>query len=74
MPIYEYKCSKCDHQFEQLVKSMNAQADVACPGCGSKKAEKQLSVFAARQAQPAASAMPPGCGGCAQAGSCPMME
>jgi len=43
MPIYEYECRKCGHQFEQLIlKDMVA----ACPECKSKKLEQLLSAFA----------------------------
>lgn len=72
MPIYEYKCDKCEHRFEQLVKSMSGDNGVVCPECGSKKVAKQLSVFAARQGQTASAPPAPGCHGCAEAGSCPM--
>jgi putative FmdB family regulatory protein len=75
MPIYEYKCAKCEHQFEQLVKSMDTSAAVVCPQCGGKKVEKLLSVFAARQGQPAPSpAAGPGCGSCGEAGACPFRQ
>lgn len=74
MPIYEYRCGKCDHRFEQLVRSMNDDSGVACPECGSKRTEKQLSVFAARDGQPKTSSAPMGCGGCAQTGSCPFQQ
>lgn len=45
MPIYEFACQSCGHRFEELVGShvgMDA-ADVACPECGSEKAERLLS-------------------------------
>lgn len=71
MPIYEYKCDKCEHRFEQLVKSMNGDGTVVCPECGSKKVEKQLSVFAARQGQTASAPAGAGCHNCGEAGSCP---
>ncbi len=29
MPIYEFKCGQCDHQFEELVARMGDVA--ACP-------------------------------------------
>jgi putative FmdB family regulatory protein len=45
MPMYEYKCSECEHQFEELVSS--GTVSVACPKCGSEKTQKLLSVFAA---------------------------
>ena len=47
MPIYEYICKKCSHQFELLRLSSNGFTDVACPECGSSKAEKKLSTFSA---------------------------
>lgn len=75
MPIYEYKCPKCEHRFEQLVKSMSAEETVVCPECGSKHVEKQLSVFAARLGQPAPAHSPgAGCGSCGEAGSCPFRD
>ena len=33
MPIYEYICGKCDHEFEALVPRPDAKA--ACPECGA---------------------------------------
>lgn len=47
MPIYEYVCKKCSHQFELLRLSSNDFKNVKCPECGSGKAEKKLSTFAA---------------------------
>lgn len=43
MPLFEYVCKKCGHQFETLVMGI---ASPSCPLCQSKKLEKQLSVFA----------------------------
>ena len=34
MPLFEYKCEKCNRIFESLVKRYDA--DVYCPTCGSK--------------------------------------
>ena len=43
MPIYEYECRGCGHQFELLVlKGTVAE----CPECKSKKLEQLLSGFA----------------------------
>jgi len=47
MPIYEYVCRSCSHQFEALRLSSNGFTDVVCPECGSAKAAKKLSTFAA---------------------------
>jgi putative FmdB family regulatory protein len=43
MPIYEYHCEPCDHDFETLVRS---SSDVPrCPKCGeSDTLQKQFSV------------------------------
>jgi len=42
MPIYEYKCEKCNNCFEKLVFASDDE-DVACPCCGTKKVKKLLS-------------------------------
>ncbi|NMA43698.1 MAG: zinc ribbon domain-containing protein [Oligosphaeraceae bacterium] len=47
MPIYEYKCSSCDHQFSHLHKRLGEPAP-ACPSCGGNKIEKLLSTFSAK--------------------------
>ncbi len=44
MPIYEYICSKCQNEFEALVRG---EEDLKCPKCGSGKLTKQWSVPAA---------------------------
>jgi putative FmdB family regulatory protein len=45
MPLYVFKCSKCDHEFEKL-QSFSAEAP-ACPKCGVEKTEKQITAHAA---------------------------
>ena len=40
MPIYEYQCSDCAHEFETLVLK---GSEPACPNCGSAKLERQVS-------------------------------
>ena len=42
MPIYEYICQACGHEFELLVMGSERPA---CPGCDSKKLEKKFSSF-----------------------------
>jgi len=51
MPIYEYLCSSCGRSFEELARTMDDPEGLICPQCGSRKVERQLSVFAARQAE-----------------------
>jgi putative FmdB family regulatory protein len=45
MPIYEYCCQECGERFEKLVRGNSDQNELTCPNCGSKQAEKLLSVF-----------------------------
>ncbi|WP_022850202.1 FmdB family zinc ribbon protein [Limisalsivibrio acetivorans] len=41
MPIYEYKCKKCENEFSKLVFS--STAEVKCPKCESEEVEKLIS-------------------------------
>jgi len=43
MPIFEYVCKACDHEFEAIVYG-GKKAE--CPKCKSKQLAPQLSVFA----------------------------
>jgi putative FmdB family regulatory protein len=40
MPIYEYRCGGCGHEFEQLVRTGDVPS---CPSCHSQTLERQLS-------------------------------
>jgi putative FmdB family regulatory protein len=50
MPIYEYKCVSCGHQFERLVRRSStpvaADGAAGCPACGRLELEQVLSLFA----------------------------
>ncbi|MCL4194702.1 MAG: zinc ribbon domain-containing protein [Thermoguttaceae bacterium] len=68
MPIYEYVCADCGHEFEYLLRGGESPA---CPSCGHSNLNKQLSVPAA----PALRAAAPCCpakesGSCAMSGEC----
>jgi putative FmdB family regulatory protein len=41
MPLFEYHCRKCDHEFEALVRP--GQPAATCKSCGSEDIEKLLS-------------------------------
>jgi putative FmdB family regulatory protein len=43
MPLYEYRCRDCDHDFELLVRESTT---LECPACHGQSLDKQLSVFA----------------------------
>ncbi|MBC7897603.1 MAG: zinc ribbon domain-containing protein [Cytophagaceae bacterium] len=42
MPIYEYACPSCAHQFEFLV--LRGQEPSDCPKCGAAPIERRLSL------------------------------
>ena len=43
MPIYEYRCKKCNHVFEELQKINEGNEDLVCPACREPRPEKLLS-------------------------------
>lgn len=48
MPIYEYHCSDCGHDFEKLVRFSDLKIDTPeCPDCQSENTNKRMSTFAA---------------------------
>lgn len=49
MPIYEFKCSACDHVFERLQKLSDADP-TDCPECGAAQVRRQLTAPAFRLA------------------------
>jgi putative FmdB family regulatory protein len=34
MPMYDYKCSSCEHTFERIVSKYNTEEKQECPECG----------------------------------------
>jgi putative FmdB family regulatory protein len=42
MPLYDYKCNKCAHQFEVL-QSMKDKTLKKCPECGNNSLKKLVS-------------------------------
>ena len=47
MPIYEYQCQSCTHEFEALQKVSDAPL-VDCPDCGKPELRKKVSAAAFR--------------------------
>jgi putative FmdB family regulatory protein len=47
MPLFEYSCRTCDHQFEALVRGSDTPT---CPSCHGSALQRRQSVFAARTA------------------------
>ncbi len=46
MPLYEYRCADCEHEFEALVPAGRAD-QASCPACGAGDVNRLLSLFAA---------------------------
>ena len=47
MPIYEYQCQACEHQFERLQKVSDKPLNI-CPDCGKPELKKLVSAAAFR--------------------------
>lgn len=45
MPIYEYRCGKCNHKFDALQKMDEDGTGLKCPQCGADNPVKILSAF-----------------------------
>ncbi len=45
MPIYEYRCEKCEERFEEYLSSSTKPAP-PCPKCGSTDVVRLVSPFA----------------------------
>lgn len=41
MPIYEFKCTKCGNEFEEILFGSDDTA--TCPACGSGETERLMS-------------------------------
>jgi putative FmdB family regulatory protein len=62
MPIFEYICQDCRHEFEALVFGRDK---AKCPKCQSQKLSPQLSVFAVSAKSGAKTSASAGaCGAC----------
>ncbi|MFO7917497.1 MAG: zinc ribbon domain-containing protein [Anaerolineae bacterium] len=53
MPIYEYRCKECGHEFEKLVRSMSDTPEIECPKCHSANCKKAISLFGTSQSRTA---------------------
>lgn len=49
MPIYEYRCQKCQHEFTLVMcMSEHDKSQVVCPQCQSRQVIQQNTVYYAR--------------------------
>jgi len=51
MPIYEYRCNKCNREFSQLFLNRKEIDDVKCRFCNSTNLTKLLSSFRVHQTE-----------------------
>jgi len=65
MPVYEYVCTSCGKEFEQLARSMTERNQARCPKCDGR-GQRRLSVFAARSGAAKSKEFSSGC--CGQCG------
>jgi len=63
MPLFEYACKHCDHQFETLVRATETPE---CPSCHGTELQRRLSSFAAHTSGTSSEPMPTAgaCGRC----------
>ncbi|NLP11986.1 zinc ribbon domain-containing protein [bacterium] len=45
MPIYEYRCERCDKVFEELIRSSYSEQAIVCRHCGSSEIKRAPSLF-----------------------------
>jgi putative FmdB family regulatory protein len=48
MPLYDFRCKSCDHEFEALVRTGDVPL---CPACKGQDLERLLSTFAVDSAE-----------------------
>lgn len=45
MPIYEFRCPRCGHTFEELIFRQSEISELTCPKCGSQEIRQLMSAF-----------------------------
>jgi putative FmdB family regulatory protein len=70
MPVFEFLCERCQHEFEELL--LRRDEEVLCPQCGANRAKKLMSAFAvtgsARLSNSACGSCKPSAGKCSGCG------
>ena len=65
MPIYDFKCDKCNHRFE-LFTSISQRREAVCPKCGGPVSR----VYEGKWSMGVKPSSGPGRGGCSCGGNC----
>ncbi len=71
MPLYEFRCEKCENVIERLCRMGSNGKGLTCPTCGGSKLRRLMSVFSARSKGEGGSTAAVGssCGSCSS-GNC----
>lgn len=48
MPVYEFKCGKCEHVFEVMGSYEEREKSHTCPKCASTEVKQAISLFSAK--------------------------
>ncbi|MBM3313065.1 zinc ribbon domain-containing protein [candidate division WOR-3 bacterium] len=64
MPIREFCCIRCEHEFEELILNQRDEKGLVCPSCGSRRLARRFSAFAVSGAQKKVSNTSKSCGRC----------
>lgn len=72
MPLYEYQCRDCRQVYEALIRHAGDEEGETCPACGSRRKERQFSVFGMAGVEKGGGGGGGGCGTCTShnCGSC----
>ena len=68
MPLYEYRCSRCERPFERYARTFNDRPD--CPSCGAAEVTRLLSTFAVSTGGGGRNEAPASFGGCGEGPPC----
>jgi putative FmdB family regulatory protein len=44
MPIYDFECESCGHNFDNLIRNDQDRLDLSCPECQSQKVRQMISL------------------------------
>lgn len=45
MPMYDFECTKCHHEFEAYLKLSESNEVITCPVCGQNSPKKLMSAI-----------------------------
>ena len=66
MPMYDYRCTRCGYEFEELV--LGSREPRQCPRCAEEALERKVSAFATTSGAGRTGATAPAAGRCTSFG------